>query len=67
MDVLEIKIELQFEQYVDSYNAERIKRQEQASLSTIKEASAARTINQIQEQEFFEESAGFLYRPRIAD
>ena len=64
MDVLEIKIEPQCKQYADSYDAKGIK---QASLRRAKEAHAARIMNQIQEQEFFEESEGFLYGPRIAD
>ena len=67
MDVLEIKIGPQCKQYVDTYDAEYIKRQERASLSGTKEARAARIMNQIHEQEFFEESEGFLYGLRISD
>ena len=36
------------------------------SLSGAEEARATRTMNQIQEQEFFEESEGFLYDPKIS-
>ena len=71
IDVLEIKIEPQCKQYADLYNTERIKRQERASLSSIKEACAACRMNQIQEQQFFKESESesecFLYGTRIAD
>ena len=47
MDILEIKIGPQCKQYADSHDAERIKRQEQVSLSTTKEARAACIVNQI--------------------
>ena len=67
MDFLEIKIGSQCKQYVDSYDAEYIIRQERARLSSTKEARVARRINQIQEQQFFKKSEGFLYGPRIAD
>ena len=67
MDVLEIKIGPQCKQYADSYDTERIKCQEQVSLSKIKEARTARRMNQIREQEFREEFEGFLNGPRIAD
>ena len=69
MDVLEKKIWPQCKQYytTDSYDAEDMKRPERASLSGTEEARAAHIMNQIQEQEFFEESEGLLYDPRIAD
>ena len=67
MDVLKRKIGPQCKQYADSYDARHTKRQERASLSGAKEARAARMMNQIQEQDFFKESEGFLYGPRIAD
>ena len=67
MDVLEIKMGPQCKQYADSYDTEHIRRQERASLNGAKEVRVARIINQIQEQEFYEESEGFLYGPRIAD
>ena len=65
MDSLEIKTGPQCKQHADSYDAEHIPRQEWASLSGAKEAPAARTINQIQEQEFTEESEDFLCGRRI--
>ena len=49
MDVLEIKIELQCKQYADWYDAEHIKCQKGASLSSVKKVRAARIMNQIQE------------------
>ena len=67
MDVLEIKIGPQCKPYADSYDAEHINRQERASLRGAKEARAARIMNQIQEQQFFQEPEGSLYSPRIAD
>ena len=52
---------------VEPRPAEHIKRQEQASLSGVKEAHGTHIMNQIQEQEFFEESEGFMYGPRTVD
>ena len=64
---IEIKIGSQCKQYVDSYDVKRMKRQERASLSGTTEARVARRMNQIQEQEFFEKSEGFLYGSTIAN
>ena len=54
MDVLEIKMGPQCKQYADTDDAEQIRHQERACLTGNKEARAARKMNQIQEQEFFE-------------
>ena len=67
MKGLKIKIGPQCKQYADSYDAELIKYQERASLNDAKEPRVVRIINQIQVQEFFEESERFLYGPRIVD
>ena len=64
IDVLEIKIVPECKQYADSFDAERIKRQERVSLSSNKKA---RIMNPIQEKKFFEASEGFLYGPKNAD
>ena len=63
MDDSQMKIRPQCKQYADSYYAEH--KAPGASLSGAKEARAARIMNQIQDQEFFKESEGFLYGPRI--
>jgi len=63
MEVLDINISQQL--FANTYDAERITRQERRSLSSTREVRMARRQKQIELNEFYEE--GLLYGPGIAD
>jgi len=65
--LLEINIGQQCKIFADKYDEERVTRQERRRLSSTKEARIARRINQIEQNEFYEEAEGLLYGPDIAD
>lgn len=67
MDTLELKIGSHCKEYADSYDAARIQRQERRSLSSSKEARAARKEINLQQQQLYEDAEGLLYGPGIAD
>ena len=62
MNILEVKFGQQCKHYADPYDKERLTRQERRSLSSSKEARTVRRWQQIEQNEFFEETEGLLYR-----
>ncbi|KZC08959.1 hypothetical protein WN55_11422 [Dufourea novaeangliae] len=67
MDVLDIRIGLHCKQYADTYDAARVKCQDRRSFSSSKEARTAQREARASQQQFYEETEGLLYGPRIAD
>ncbi|XP_015434570.1 PREDICTED: uncharacterized protein LOC107190295 [Dufourea novaeangliae] len=67
MDVLEIRIGLHCNQYADTYDAARVKRQDRRSFSSSKEARTAQREARSSQQQFYEETEGLLYGADIAD
>nr|XP_012230245.1 PREDICTED: uncharacterized protein LOC105676716 [Linepithema humile] len=67
METLQINIGQQCKFFADTYDAERVTRQERRSLSNTREARMARRQQQIELNEFYEEAEGLLYRCGIAN
>jgi len=67
MDTLDIVLGRECHLYAKEYKKERLIRQARRSLSSTKEARTARRLQQIEENEFYEEYEGLLYGPGIAD
>lgn len=67
MELLEIKLGEQCRFFANSYDAQRLRRQERRSLSNTREARMLRKQEQLANNELFEEVEGLLYAPGIAD
>lgn len=67
MNVLNINIGQQCKFFADTYDAQRITRQERRRQSSTKEARISRRMHQMEQNEFFEATEGLLYGPGIAD
>jgi len=65
MEMLDINISQQCKLFADTYDAERITRQERRSLSSTREVRLARRQKQIELNEFYEK--GLLCGPGNAD
>jgi len=67
LNKLDINIGPECRHFTNTYDQQRISRQERRRLSSTKEARAAHRLAQIAENEFHEEAEGLLYGPGIAD
>ncbi|EZA62276.1 hypothetical protein X777_00644, partial [Ooceraea biroi] len=67
MNLLEIQIGLQTQNFSQRYDEERLARQRRRSLSTTKKARTARKASQMVQNECYEEVEGLLYGAGIAD
>lgn len=67
MNKLEIVIGLQANNFAQSYDEKRMTRQDHRSIECSKAARTARRMQQMAQNEFYEEAEGLLYAPGIAD
>ena len=67
MQLLEINIGQQCKVFADNYDAQRVMREERRGQSRTKEARAARRLELIEQNQFYEEAEGLLYGPGIAN
>ncbi|CAH0561736.1 unnamed protein product [Brassicogethes aeneus] len=67
MQLLDLKIGQLCKMFADNVDAQRIKRENRRSSYSSKEARTARRLDQLHQNEFFEEVEGLLYGAGIAD
>ncbi|KYN00045.1 hypothetical protein ALC62_09190 [Cyphomyrmex costatus] len=67
MNELQIVIGQQANNFANSYDEKRVTRQDRRSMQSSKNARTARRMEQMAQNEFYEEAEGLLYAPGIAD
>lgn len=67
MELLNLKIDLQTNNYAKMYDSARMKRQARRSLESTKEGRSERKMQKLRKQQYFEESEDLLYAPGMAD
>ena len=67
MQQLQLKIGQQFKMFADNVDKQRIERENRRASLSIKEARTARRVEQLHQNEYYEEAEGLRYGAGIAE